>query len=72
MCECMGRTLDARIKPSKDVMYDFFGAEACKCEAYESFVEACENAKQGAVQEWRILHDCSKYAKLFISNLLKL
>uniref|UniRef100_A0A061QFX2 Putative hemolectin n=1 Tax=Cupiennius salei TaxID=6928 RepID=A0A061QFX2_CUPSA len=59
MCECMQRPIEALISPSKDVMYDFLGAETCKCQAYESFVEACEAFKQRPVQEWRIQHDCT-------------
>lgn len=68
MCECLQRSLDASVLPSKDVLYDFFNFGSCKCEAYESFVEACENAKQGPVQEWRIRHDCSKF--LFLVNVI--
>lgn len=69
ICECMQRPhIEAKVSPSKD-MYDFFDTGSCKCQAYESFVETCEERKQGPVKEWRMRHDCSKcYVAVFIEN----
>ncbi|XP_055937840.1 hemocytin-like [Argiope bruennichi] len=58
MCECLQRTsLDARV--SSDVFYDIYDTGSCKCQAFESFVEACEAVKREPVLNWRLEYDCT-------------